>query len=745
MKINIKILNILIKKIKIILFFYFIFSYKEFYALDNRFINNNINYQSDIIKYDIYKNKSYLIGNALIKYNNTLIQANYIEINWKKNTIHAVSKYNNIKNESNIKKILIINNNKKYYCDNFLFNLKTQIGIGNNFLYEEKYGILISKNIKKKKENIFLMNESFYTNDNYFKNKKDSLSDYFFKTKFIKNLNNKFLITGPILMYLYHIPTPIFIPFLYFYRTTKSGLKFFIPNFGQKNNNNFFIENLGFFSSISKNWDIRIISSFYNKKNLIIDTKTRYYFNNNHLGKINFFYKKILKLNNNSIYKIKWNHIKINKKFTFFTDINFLKKNYYLNKNFNIYSITFKKYFERIPLRLIITNYLNHDLNKRVINMSVPNIKLLFHNINPFKDKYNNLLKNFKFNYDINIKNIFNYKDNYFFSKKMFDFIKTKIKQDLLINTKIFKYFIITPNIIYNENIIFYNRKNSINNILLKINKIKLGINLFFTLYRLKIFKNKILKINTKIGYLYSPIIFKNYFLNYQKINFLISNTLTLKDKNNLKKNDHLNIFTTYNIYKTRWSDILFNGNKTIKNFLFNIKGRLYIYKNNNYKNIIFFVNKISKFNKVKILYLKNCLISIGYKINNNIIINNDFIDIYKKKGEIRYEKFFFDDYNYAHYKIFWNLKLKINYNYKNFLFTNLIDQNLLLKLYGSIYPTPFWRIGINLDYDIINKRINNALFIFDRDLRSFKLKFIWSPNNIWYFYLGINYKMFNN
>lgn len=154
---KIKILyDVFLKILKYILFLYFLFLYKEFSALENLnplfTLNKKIKYKSDIIKYDLYNKKYYLIGNSVITYNKLYIKANFIKINLKKNIIAAYSKYNKLLSNYIINnKILIIYNNKKYYCNNFVFNLKTQIGRANNLIYQEKSGIIISKSIKKKK------------------------------------------------------------------------------------------------------------------------------------------------------------------------------------------------------------------------------------------------------------------------------------------------------------------------------------------------------------------------------------------------------------------------------------------------------------------------------------------------------------------------------------------------------------------------------------------------------------------
>ncbi|WP_245759848.1 putative LPS assembly protein LptD [Robiginitalea myxolifaciens] len=90
--------------------------------------------------------------------------------------------------------------------------------------------------------------------------------------------------------------------------------------------------------------------------------------------------------------------------------------------------------------------------------------------------------------------------------------------------------------------------------------------------------------------------------------------------------------------------------------------------------------------------------------------------------------------------KIPWNLNLTYALNYTNVNREGRISNNVLM-FSGDIELSPRWKVGINSSYDFVLKGFGITNLRFDRDLKSFKLNFDWSPFGRferWYFFIGI-------
>jgi hypothetical protein len=90
--------------------------------------------------------------------------------------------------------------------------------------------------------------------------------------------------------------------------------------------------------------------------------------------------------------------------------------------------------------------------------------------------------------------------------------------------------------------------------------------------------------------------------------------------------------------------------------------------------------------------------------------------------------------------KIPWTLRLQYAVTYGNSNRQNDITNHSLM-FSGDIEPAPRWQIGISSGYDIKRQGFTVTQMRFERDLKSFRLNFNWTPFGTyerWYFFIGI-------
>ena len=90
--------------------------------------------------------------------------------------------------------------------------------------------------------------------------------------------------------------------------------------------------------------------------------------------------------------------------------------------------------------------------------------------------------------------------------------------------------------------------------------------------------------------------------------------------------------------------------------------------------------------------------------------------------------------------KLPWDLRLSYAVNYSNSNRQNTIGSHSLM-FSGNIQLSPRWKIGGSSGYDFQNKGFTLTQLRFERDLKSFRMNFNWTPFGTykrWYFFIGI-------
>ena len=90
--------------------------------------------------------------------------------------------------------------------------------------------------------------------------------------------------------------------------------------------------------------------------------------------------------------------------------------------------------------------------------------------------------------------------------------------------------------------------------------------------------------------------------------------------------------------------------------------------------------------------------------------------------------------------KLPWDLRLAYSATYSNTARQNEFSSHSLM-FSGNIELSPRWKVGVSSGYDFRNKGFTLTQFRFERDLKSFNLKFDWTPFGQferWYFFIGI-------
>lgn len=781
-------------------------------------------YNSDDQIHEWKKKMSYLMRNAVVNYTDMEIRADYIEINWETGDVYADSKRDStgMVTEPTIFK----QGGKEYEQHSFKVNFKTKVGVAYNVRINEGEGVLVGDRVKRANDSLMYIRGADYTTDTYFIERKTEDPDYVLRTGRAKYIDgkNKVMITGPINMRIYDVPTPLTLPFAYLPMGDTRAAGIIIPSFGERTDVGFFLEGMGFYLPIGEYLDLTLTGAIYTKGSWRVQAASAYRKKYRYNGNFSFQYENRVtgikglddysKVTN---YNLSWTHSqdpKANPNLTFNASVNYMSSQFYRESinNFNIVngdvfnnttssSVNINKIFPNSPFSMSLTASNNSNFNTGDMQFMLPQLTFNMSRIYPFAPKVGSkkgLLSNLAVGYNLNVVNSINTTEDDAFTSKMWDEAKNGAKHNVTLNTgvNLGSYFPVTLNANYeeawalktierefdfNENEVIDRDINGFD----AFRTFSLGASISTNLYGTYLAKKEdaLIKgirhvISPSVGLNYNPnfmseewgyfdtyrgadgrqVLYSRFAGNYYDapqtrenagVSFSLRNNLEMKvrsktDSTGFKKIkifEYLDISSNYNMVAEEFKLGNINVSGMTRLFDgFNLQFRAsfdpYKIRFEEGKNEGVRINELGAFR------LNSYGINFGYNFDNKTFGAGGEIDSkkYKKRGSVRNELFYFDDYDYAHFTIPWKLGLSVNHSYNR---NNMREgtSTTVMAINAAVSPSPYWSLSTNTSYDFISNKFSQATINFTRDLRSFNLTFSWVPfgqYKTWNFFIGI-------
>lgn len=413
---------------------------------------------------------TFLERKAQIVYQDLQIDADYIRIDWSTGKIYARGELD--KNGKMIKPAVATQAGKKYEYNEVIFNYKTKQAVAFNARTEESEGVIVAERTKKYNDSVFAIRRGKYTTDEYFLAKKDTLADYYLlapNMKLIKGKNGSQVITGPIQMYVEEVPTPLVMPFAILPFSDKRSAGILIPSFGERQNDGFFLNGLGYYQPIGKHFDLKILSDLYTKGSWNLRPELnylkKYRYSGRFAAEVGTMVRGIKGLDDyskSSVYKIAWSHQQDSKAdpfLTFSASVDITSQKFYnniLNNNF-IYNqdnlktsqtsrVSLTKRFLNLPVTINANATYSQNFATGNTDIYLPTMTVAINQFYLFKPKTgirSGLLENINVNTGLALNNYVQTKEEDLFKDKMWKDMKTGIKNNigLSTNTTLAKFF----------------------------------------------------------------------------------------------------------------------------------------------------------------------------------------------------------------------------------------------------------------------------------------------------------------
>jgi lipopolysaccharide assembly outer membrane protein LptD (OstA) len=407
-----------------------------------------------------------LYDNAELKYMNIELRAGIIEFDWENNIVSAgriIDSLGNVTQTPIFKQGM-----DEVNPDSLRYNFDTKKALIWNSRSEQSDMNVFSEATKKENDSIYFIKEAKVTTS---KNIDDP--EYYIRIRSGKFIPKNKIIAGPSNLYIYDVPTPIFLPFAFFPLNENRNSGFIFPTIGQNNNRGYFIQNGGYYFAPSDFFDLTLLADYYTNGSYGMRVESNYKKRYAYSGRLSFRFENLIDgerglpgYSKSDIYNIRWSHSqdsKANPNSRFSASVNLGSSNYFreslnqintpnfLNNTLNS-SISFSKTFRGYPsVNLSLTASHSQNTRTKNVNLILPTFQGNVERIYPFVKKNaqkKGILKNINFQYTFRGENRINTTDSLFLKKDMFDDAKYGMKHSIPISTnfKVFKHFSVSMN-----------------------------------------------------------------------------------------------------------------------------------------------------------------------------------------------------------------------------------------------------------------------------------------------------------
>ena len=361
-------------------------------------ITSKVDYQAeDSMRFDLSIEKVYLYGNAQVNYEDIQLNAAYIEVDLRNNTVVA----NGLPDSTGELAGLPVfkEGAQEYQAGKMTYNFDTEKGKISEVKTQEGDGYIKGNEVKKTGEDVMYIRNGYYTTCNL------DHPHYSLATSKLKVIPKDKIVTGPTVLKIGDVPTPLGLPFGFFPNKKGRSSGIIIPTYGDSRAYGFFLRDGGFYWGISDNMDASFTADIYSLGSWGAKVNSRYKKRYGYNGNVNLSYAKLLNgykefpdyVESNEFF-IRWNHnqdTKARPGGRFSANVNIGSRNNFIN-NLNSFtqdyltntfqsSISYNNSFPTKPYNLTLSARHNQNTQTGAFNLTLPDAAFNVSRLYPFK------------------------------------------------------------------------------------------------------------------------------------------------------------------------------------------------------------------------------------------------------------------------------------------------------------------------------------------------------------------------
>lgn len=381
----------------------------------------------DSVIFSIADKKMFLYKNGYVKYLNTELRADYIEIDMANNTAYA----SGLPDTAGviIGKPKLKDSSQEFESLDLKYNFKTGKAYIKEIITQQGEGYLQAKLTKRMSDSIYCVREGKYTTCD-----QHDHPHFYIRMSKAKLIKDKKVVSGFANLYIEDIPLPLAIPFGFFPITKKGTSGVIMPTYGEERMRGFNLRDGGYYFFINDYVDLALTGTIYTNGswglNLGSNYRKRYKFNGNfnfQISRNHTSEKGTPDYTQSKDWALRWTHSqdpKANPYTTFSAsvDMSSSSNNYYNATNINDIanqrkqsSISWSKKWPDKPFNITTSFTHNQNSQDTMISLSFPNINFRVSQIYPLRRKERvgkiRWYENIGFTYNAEVKNTINTKE----------------------------------------------------------------------------------------------------------------------------------------------------------------------------------------------------------------------------------------------------------------------------------------------------------------------------------------------
>jgi len=429
----------------------------------------------DSTLYDAKQNIVHLYGKARVVYGDKTVDADYIRLDQRNNTIFAKGTIDSLGRFSG-PAIFKDPSQGALTADSVYYNFKTSKGKIYQVYTEQEGGYITGGKVKKQEDNELHMKGVVYSTCS------NPYPHQHFGIVITKGIaTDRHIVTGPAYVVIEDVPLPIVLPFGFFPKPNRRASGIIFPQFGEDATLGFFLRDFGYYIGLNDYWDMTLKGGIYSKGSYEGNVASRYMKRYKYTGNLFFSYaSRKYGIEGTPEYEhpqrdfnIRWSHSQnpnARPGTNFSASVNAGTSTYYRNNangimDFNQISqnnlnssISYSKTWANTPFNLSTSLTHSQDLTRRTVSLGLPSLNFSMSTLNPFdkKDRVGEQkwYQRIAVGYNLTADNRLNTSDSMLFKRETLNKVQSGIRHNIPISmsSRILKYFQFSQNINYTEN-----------------------------------------------------------------------------------------------------------------------------------------------------------------------------------------------------------------------------------------------------------------------------------------------------
>lgn len=431
-------------------------------------LDTRVDYSAvDSIFFNVRDRKVYLYGSADLVYGEIHLEADYVEIDFKRNELYASGLPDSTGVVQGLP--LFTEGDQSFQSKEMWYNFESKRGRTLQVFTEEADGYLHGEVVKIQPSKII------HVQDGKFTTCDDPNPHFHIGFRKAKILPEDKIITSLAYLVIAGVPTPLVVPFGFFPNKRGQASGILMPSYGETSNRGFFLENGGFYWGINDYVDLSLRGDIYTRGSWAAKVGSNYRVRYRYSGSLNLTYainilgeEGLPDYSRNRDFRVVWSHnqdpkarpnsvfrANVNAGSSQASRFNPTSEQDYLSNTFS----SNVSYSASWAGRYNFSANFRHSQNtiNKTVDLSLPEIAFSVNRLHPFRRKdargEPKWYENITMNYTMNARNEIRTVDSLLFQKETWSRFRNGVNHTIPIShsTRVLKHFNLSNSFNYNE------------------------------------------------------------------------------------------------------------------------------------------------------------------------------------------------------------------------------------------------------------------------------------------------------